>query len=589
MIQTTKKVFHILNKKQKGKAVLIIILMLIGGIMESVSISLILPLISAVMDKNNWNTSWYGSLICRMFQISTQREYIEILLILLIVAFLLKNLYLLLEYYIQYTFIARNRYNMQSELMHSYIRKPYSFFVNSNSGEILRILTSDTSQTFSLLTDVFIFYTEIIVSIILGITILLVSPSIAIGLLIILGLELLTITMILKPIMRRNGTIQRNESSATNKWILQSVNGIKSIKVANTERFFEEHYCKHALKVVDIDRKNQTIANMPRLIIEAFTVSGVLLILLLMVLTGKELDSIVPQLSAFVLAAVRLLPSINRISMAMNQIPFLEGGLDNIIVALEKEKNEKGLEENRGSENNQVSRREKNNFNRCIFFEGISFSYPNSEKKIFNNASFKIYPGQSVGIVGTSGAGKTTAVDIILGLLKPDMGHVYIDGSDIENDMSKWLSQVAYIPQTIFLMDDTIRANIAFGQGDAEISEKDIWEALEEAQMKEYVESLPDGLDTQVGEQGIRLSGGQRQRIGIARALYSNPEFLFFDEATSALDNETENAIMESIENLKGKKTLIIIAHRLSTIENCDVIFRVEEGKVIEDTTRNLL
>lgn len=588
MIKITKKVFGILNKRQKRMTILIILLMIIGGAIESVSISLVLPLITAIMDKVNWNTTWYAILICDIFQIDDQRSYIEVLLILLIAVFVVKNLFLLLEYYIQYTFIAKSRYNMQSNLMHSYIYKPYSFFVNANSGEILRVLTSDTTQAFALLTNVFVFYTEIIVSIILGITILVMSPSIAIGLAIILGSELLVIALVLKPIMKRNGTIQRSENTETYKWILQSVNGIKSIKVANTEYFFEEHYCRHAQKVVDIERKNQTIGNIPRLIIEACTVSGVLLMLFIMVLTGSELDSIVPQLSAFVVAAVRLLPSVNRISTATNQMPFLEGGLDNVIEALESEKISIEKSRQKSAMKREPNRTDRKiRFDQCLHFDKISFSYQNSEKKIFDKASFKIIPGQSVGIVGTSGAGKTTAVDIILGLLKPDEGHIYVDGKDVEKDMSGWLSNLSYIPQSIFLMDDTIRANVAFGQPIQDVSDEQIWEALREAQMEEFVKSLPEGLDTEVGEQGIRLSGGQRQRIGIARALYSNPDILFFDEATSALDNDTESAIMESIDNLKGRKTLVIIAHRLSTIGNCDVVFRVEDGKVIEEKNRN--
>ena len=231
----------------------------------------------------------------------------------------------------------------------------------------------------------------------------------------------------------------------------------------------------------------------------------------------------------------------------------------------------------------QSAKIEKMVFEKNVVVDHITFSYPNSETDILKDAYLEIAKGQSVGIVGTSGAGKTTIVDIMLGLLKPKKGAVLVDGSDIENSLSAWLGILSYIPQNIFLIDDSVRKNVAFGIDEQDIDDGEVWRALKEAQMEEFVRSLPEGLDTGVGEKGIRLSGGQCQRIGIARALYNDPEILFFDEATSSLDNETESAIMEAIENLKGYKTLVVIAHRLTTIKNCDVVYRIEKGKAFKD------
>lgn len=307
--------------------------------------------------------------------------------------------------------------------------------------------------------------------------------------------------------------------------------------------------------------------------------------LLIFVETGMDVASLVPQLSAFMVAAVRLLPSVNRITGYMNGIPFQEGGLDNVIHTLNTEdlsyKHSVELDKMDNEEKEQII--QNMSFKDRIQFKDISFSYDDNSSKIFDHANFEILKGQSIGLVGTSGAGKTTAVDIILGLLKPTSGQVLVDNVNIEENLPGWLFSLAYIPQSIFLMDDTIGANVAFGTESNERTEEQIWKALREAQMEDFVRSLPEGIDTIVGEQGIRLSGGQRQRIGIARALYNEPDILFFDEATSALDNETEAAIMESINYLKGKRTLVIIAHRLTTIENCDVVFRVADGKVMKE------
>ncbi|MCR5204998.1 MAG: ABC transporter ATP-binding protein/permease [Lachnospiraceae bacterium] len=558
---------------------ILVLMMLFGGIMESLSVSLMLPLVTAIMDADSWGDKWYAQIICNLFHVSDQRRYVVILLGLLMAIFILKNLYLIWEYRIQYNFIGGCRYLMQSELIHSYIRKPYPFYLTADHGEIVRIIDSDVTGAFNLLTNVLSFYTEIIVSVILGITITIMSPMMAGGMIIILLLELLLITKVVKPFMRRTGDNHREQAAIANKWLLQSLNGIKSIKVSNKEVYFEENYKTHAKQNSRLIAKYQTYTNLPRLLIEAFTIAGILLIMLILVLFGSELESLVPQLSAFIVAAIRLLPSVNRMSTSINQVPFYEGGVDAIIVVI------KNLDVTAATDGNEQHTHDIANisFHGGINFEKISYHYPNSDKNVLDKAEMKISVGESVGIIGPSGSGKTTTVDIILGLLDPTNGRVTVDGIDIRRNLSAWLSHLAYIPQSIFLMDDTIRANVAFGIEEKEVSDKKVMEALKEAQLGDFIKDLPNGINTTVGEQGVRLSGGQRQRIGIARALYNNPDVLFFDEATSALDNETEAAIMESINHLKGRKTLIIIAHRLTTIDNCDVVYRVENGKILKE------
>ena len=545
--------------------------------MESISVSLILPLIQAVMNEDSWNTTWYAKVICGFFRIETQKQYVIVLLVVLISIFIIKNIYLLFEYYIQYTFIARCRYHMQSNLMHSYLKKPYTFFLNASPGEIIRIISDDTQRVFDMFVSVLTFYTELIVAIMLAVTIFVMSPRIAIGTMVIILVEMFVIAVIIKPILKRTGIRYMQEYASANKWMLQGIQGIKSIKVAGREEFFDEKYEKHAKNVVDEYRNYQTLNNVPRLVIEAFTVAAVLFMLLIMILTGTDLVDLVPELSAFVVAAVRLLPSSNRISTAINAIPYAESALDNIIKVVQEEKNEQAEDAPKGKKTTDIS------FDREAGLKSVTYSYPNTDKVILDKASIAITLGQSVGIVGTSGSGKTTMVDILLGLFKPQSGVVYSDGVNIEENMEGWLSQLAYIPQSIFLMDDTIRENVAFGYHTDEIDDEQVWQALKEAQLDEFVHSLPEGLDTTVGEAGVRLSGGQRQRIGIARALFTNPRLLIFDEATSALDNETESAIMESINALHGRKTMIIIAHRLSTIEECDVVYRVQDGKIVKE------
>ena len=324
---------------------------------------------------------------------------------------------------------------------------------------------------------------------------------------------------------------------------------------------------------------------LPRLLIEAVSISAVLGVIMVLLAMGQSIDELLPQLTAFAFAAVRLLPSTTRISGAVNSAAFQEPMLDNLIKNLNAamEYDEQIQQEQKVEEKKRETAKKSGRqltYEKQFELSHIYFTYPNAEKKVLDNADMVIPVGSSVGIIGASGSGKTTAVDLLLGLLKPQSGGVYTDGMDIREDYYGWLSHLSYIPQTIYMLDDTIRANIAFGQQKDAIDDEKINRAVEEAQLSSFIDSLPQGLETKIGERGVRLSGGQRQRIGIARALYTDPELVIFDEATSALDNETEAAIMESINRLHGRKTLVIIAHRLTTIEECDYIFRVENGKI---------
>jgi ABC-type multidrug transport system fused ATPase/permease subunit len=282
------------------------------------------------------------------------------------------------------------------------------------------------------------------------------------------------------------------------------------------------------------------------------------------------------------MAAMRLLPSVNRINNYQTSISYFEPFFMGVSDNLQEEINDEQV--NYDAESYlQKKEVDKLEIRKEIKLENITYKYPNSDAYIFRGADMVIPIGNAVGIVGTSGAGKTTIVDILLGLLELENGSILADGVEVREHYASWLKNIGYIPQTIFMIDSTIRKNVAFGCPDDEIDDEKVWRALQEAQLDEFVRGLPEGLDTSIGERGIRISGGQRQRIGIARALFEDPEVLVLDEATSALDNETEAAIMESINRLHGRKTLIIIAHRLQTIEKCDMVYRVENGSVTRE------
>lgn len=585
MIRIIKKFIRILTKQQKLRVIIIFIMMIIGAALETVGVSLILPLVSAITTPNIIETNKYARLVCEIFDLHATRTFMIVVIAALMFVYIFKNIYLFLEYYVQYRFVYNNRFAVQQRLMDVYLKRPYEFFLNAESGEIVRVVTVDVTSTFALLSTMLSFFTEAVISAALIAAIIITDPLMACLLAVVLGGVMLLISWMIKPILRAAGVKYQNNSAKSNKWLLQSITGIKEVKVANKELFFLNQFSKYGKQAIESEKKNNVLGTVPRLAIEAFGVSAMLAVIAILMWNGREIDTMLPQLSAFAMAAVRLLPSVNRMSSSLNSLSYYEPALDKMLEHLTVA--DRWENEICGKLSEQCVTQ---NFSAASVVEGltqqvelsdITYSYPNTEHPVLEHANMVIPVGKSVGVVGSSGSGKTTAIDILLGLLPPQSGVVLADGVNIRNDYQGWLSHLAYIPQTIFMLDDTIRANVAFGIPDEEIDDVQVWRALYEAQLSEFVRSLPDGLHTKIGERGVRLSGGQRQRIGIARALYTDPELLIFDEATSALDNETEAAIMESINALHGHKTMIIIAHRLTTIEECDMVYRVEDGRIV--------
>lgn len=570
---------RILERRQKKRLVVLFFLMLVGAILEVLGVSLMLPLLSAIMQPDIIEKNEVVKQICKILDLHSHRTFTIICIIALIIIFIIKDLFLIIQYYIQYRFTFNNRFATQKKLLEAFLKRPYEYYLYAQSGEIIRVIQNDVGETYGLLTTLLTFATEGITTIALTLTIFLVDPLMTFFVAIMMGTAMMLIAKGIKPLLQKEGLIRQKNLALTNKWLLQAINGIKEVKVTQKEHFFKEQYSTSGYKVIRAERKNAVWGQTPRLLIEMVSVCSMLALVAYLIYQGREMESLIPALGAFAMAAVKLLPSANRIIAALNMIAYQEPALDKMLKNLEI------LEDPKDGKKLTHFHRDMQplspiSLEREIFLQSISYAYPNSNHNVLEHAEMHIPAGKSIGIVGVSGAGKTTAVDIMLGLLIPQEGHVLADGIDIWSNYSCWLSQIGYIPQSIFMLDDSIRANVAFGIIDEEIDNEKVWYALREAQLEAFVKTLPDGIDTQIGERGVRLSGGQRQRIGIARALYPNPALLIFDEATSALDNETEAAIMESIHGLHGKKTMVIIAHRLQTIEGCDMVYRVADGKI---------
>ena len=589
--------------------IILFLLMLFGAFLEVLGVSLIVPLVSVIMQENVIQNNKVVQCICTLLHIRSNKTFSIVCILVLIFVFIFKDLYLMFEIYVQNRFIYNGRFQIQQRLMNTYLDCGYEYYLNASSGEIVRIMQQDVKNAFLLLFNLLNFTTELIVSLVLVIAVFVINPLMSMLVGIVLALTMLVIAKVAKPMLHRQGEILQESSEQTNKWLIQMVNGIKEIMVGNKQEFFRENFNYHGKRLVRAERWNGLLGNVPRLLIEMASIVSMLFALLVAVMSGAEVSKLVPAIAAFAMAALKLMPSANRISSALNLVAYYEPSLNNVLENLDlfddenikmnsvvKEMKKTFVREKRGNletsaEIKSMQQTEKkvlgNFYNMTlqhqVELKNISYHYPDTKQMVLQNVDMVIPIGKSIGIVGVSGSGKTTVVDIILGLLNPQSGEVLIDGMLLKENYGQWLSCIGYIPQMIFMLDDTIRANVAFGISPEKVEEEKVLKALEEAQLRDFVEKLPDGLDTRIGERGIRLSGGQRQRIGIARALYPNPELLFFDEATSALDMETETAIMESINRLHGRKTLVIIAHRLATIAECDMVYRVENGRIVRE------
>ena len=570
-----KKLNSILDKGQKIRIVGLMFMILLGGLLETAGVSLVLPLIAAVLDEASFAQNEYVIYVMDLFGISNVRNMIYILLASLAFMFVIKNAYLVFLTYIQSRFVNKNRSRYTTDLLSQFLNRPYEYYLYAETSVIVRTIYGDMDNVFNLLQQCMNLAAELVVSVCLGIFLLVVDFKMMIVIVGLLGLVTLVIMKVIKPRLGRVGDDAREAQAGLYKWILQPVTGIKDVKVLNKEDYCTDRYREKATQYADYQVTNNVLTNLPRLLIETIAIVGILAYVGISMAAGIKMNDLLPLISAFALAAMRLLPSVNRVNTYMANIAYYEPALnyiyENVDTKLirQPERHDKSVNDLKHIE-----------LKKEIRLSHITFAYPNTDKKIFDNADMLIPVGKSVGVMGPSGSGKTTIIDILLGLLKVQEGSITSDGTDIFDNYEAWLSHVGYIPQTIYMLDASIKENIAFGIEKDKIDEERVWKVLRQAQMEEFVKEQPDGLESQIGERGVRISGGQRQRLGIARALYHDPELLIFDEATSALDNDTESAIMEAVDALHGQKTLVIIAHRLRTIENCDIIYEVRDGKI---------
>ena len=567
------KLWSILTPRQRTSAVRLVGLMLLSVVVEMLSVSVVVPALGLMVGDRNvaippeWQ-SWLASL-----GFGTPERLAVLGLFGIFVLYMVKGLFLIYSASRQVRFVARFQSDLATRLFKTYLTQPWTFHLQRNSSDLIRTLCEIPTLAQTSLAC-FGALAEVLVMIGLLLLLLWFEPvgAIAVGLLV--AGATLTLERLTSAPLKRWGEASQRHSTQGYQVMLEGFHGAKDVIIRGCERAFVDRFGTQRSLLAGLQGRQMLFNQMPRLWFEILAVAALFLLTLVMAWQGKTTAEMIPTLGLFAAAAFRMLPSANRIASSMQNVRYSTAVIDSLSKELALPVGT--LPE---ATANPLS------FGDRIDLENVCFRYPGAPGDSLSNVSLSIRRGESVGMVGGSGAGKSTLVDVVLGLLSPTSGRVLIDGVDVGPNIRSWQAAIGYVPQSIYLADDSLRRNVAFGVPDDRFDAEAFKRAIRAAQLEDFIASLPDGAETKVGERGARLSGGQRQRIGIARALYHDPAVLVLDEATSALDNETEAGVMEAVAALHGDKTLIVIAHRLGTVAKCDVIHRLEQGRIVESGT----
>ncbi|MBI4995425.1 MAG: ABC transporter ATP-binding protein [Rhodocyclales bacterium] len=568
------KVFHILEADQKRSALVLLVLMLVGMLLETLGVGLVVPAI-ALMIQDDFATGHplFLTVVGHLGNPS-QRTLVLGAVAFLVCVYVFKNAFLALLAWRQARFAFNAQARVSHRLFELYLWSPYIFHVENNSAQLIRNVTTEASlfASYALLPGMLLI-AEAFVLLGIGILLFAVEPVGAVAVTLVIGSTAWAFHRITRTWVTRWGKLRQFHEGLRIQQIQQGLGGVKDVKVFGREADFLARFARHNSENAKVAERQSSLQQMPRLWLEVLAVTGLAVLVFSMIGQQRELLDIIPTLGLFAAAAFRLMPSMNRVLTSLQALRYGGPIVDLLYLELRRPTEAAAV----------VPGQASLVFGREVRFCNVSYRYPGATSAALDELSLAVAEGETVGIVGTSGSGKSTLVDVMLGLLEPVRGRVEVDGVDIRGDLRAWRKLIGYVPQTIYLTDDTLRRNVAFGIPDNEIDEAAVARALSFAQLDDFVLTLPEGLDSCVGERGVRLSGGQRQRIGIARALYHNPPILVLDEASSALDVVTEREVMNSIAALHGRKTIVIVAHRLSTVEHCDRICRLEHGRIVQE------
>ncbi len=577
-----KKYNRIFNREQKMLGILVLFLSIIGALWETLGVSIIVPFADVLLNpEGSLEKKEYIGLV-QWFQLQSGKELIVFLAVAVAIIYVIKNVYFMLLSWVRAKYSAKIERELSVKVLENYMARGYSFFTDTNTGTLLRSIQADVTNANMFLFNAMKLITDLLIVFFIATYITFVDWQLAIGVGIMCIICFVLIALAFSKVNLRAGKNSREYLAKSNQVLLQALQGVKEVLVLKKEPFFVGAYKKNFTRHMKANCVRVVCSELPAYIIEGSCVAVIFSIICIRVLNAGITDALLPTLASFVVAAFRILPAVGKLTSEYSAMNYYYAGVDAVY---------NNFLEIRDNEDKKVFSSEeltdeKLELKKKISIEDIVFSYGGDN--IINHLDMEIIKGEAVAFIGPSGSGKTTLSDIVLGLLKPQQGKIYADDKNIALFPEAWSRIIGYVSQTMYLADETIRFNVAFGVEEHDIDDERVWECLKKAHIDEYVRGLKEGIYTVVGDRGIKFSGGQRQRIAIARALYHNPQVLVLDEATSALDNDTENEVMESIEELQGEITLIIVAHRLSTIKKCNRVFEIVNGIAVEKNKENM-
>ena len=584
MINVIRKVFDAINKlrfilsrEQKIYCVIVFIMASVSAVLEILGVSMVIPLLSVIISIDQIRENAYADAIFKALHLSSDTQIIIFVCVCVALIYIFKNLFSIFYTWVSTVFANKIRRELALRIFNAYVRQGYTCFVEHNSSELLRGIGVDPQSVQTIVYNIFTLMIRFITVVCITVFIVVTSPMMTVILLIMIALSSLISEILFKNRMRKSGIEQREYSQQARQVSLEAIQGSKEIFAMNRQKYFTDEYQRYMIKYDRSCAVAAVGASAPNNILEGMCIVGLVVAIAIQAITSGNNGMQIMELATFALGAFRILPYIGSILGSANTITYNAPGL---VVAYETLRETQELEKRKPSMKDNEKHAETK-LQKEIRLSSITFSYAEDKGNVLENLDMVIKKGKSIGLIGASGAGKTTLSDLLLGLYKPQGGTISMDGIDIEEIGDNWHRITGYVPQSVYLTDASIRRNVAFGIEEDKIDDNKVWKALEMAQLKSFVEGLSEGLDTRVGEWGVKFSGGQRQRVAIARALYNDPDILVMDEATAALDNETEKAVMESIEALQGVKTLIIVAHRLTTIKKCDEVYEIKGGKAV--------
>jgi ATP-binding cassette, subfamily B, bacterial PglK len=565
MIADFQKIRQILPKNQKKALALLSGLLFIGMVFEILGLGILFPILTVLLDPEKMRI-WLNDITYFDFSVYSYNEILIFCLVSIFIVYLSKTLFLVFLTYKQNIILENVGAFIQKRLYSKYLFQSYKRHLYKNLSQMMKEVQLETIYFNSFFRSVLTLIVELALVFSIVLTILFLEPKGGMVIGLIFGSLALIYFQLTKRKIKQWGSQRQSLDLFISKILMNSLSGIKEVKLLDKENFFLDRFTQTNTKKVKVATNHQTLTQISRFYLELITIVGMVSLILILISNGVNTSEIVTLLGVFVAAAFRMIPSINRILAALQNLKYYSSSVDVI---------SKELFDSPIIEKNKSSSFE---FKNKITVDNLDFSY--KKKKILEGINLVIQKGETIGIVGESGSGKSTLVDLLNGLLKPTKGTIKVDDKNIEEFITSWQLSIGYVGQEIFLIDDTIRANIAFGIEEEKIDHIKINHVLKASQLSKFISELENGVETKVGDRGIQLSGGQRQRIGIARALYHNPSVLIFDEATASLDDQTEKQVMKSIYNLKQNKTMIIIAHRISTLNQCDKIYEIQHGQI---------